>query len=84
MARRRVNYVNRVSNLRTSLLSGALGLCIGSIGTLLLISSDQDEVEQRQEHRDNTLRHESLRYGAPTSGDTYIRTGYVVSYDFRC
>ncbi|TYZ60452.1 hypothetical protein PybrP1_009403 [[Pythium] brassicae (nom. inval.)] len=46
----------------------------------------QHELDRKQ-HKAATrplhLQHEALRYGAPSAANVHVRTGYVVSFDFR-
>jgi hypothetical protein len=31
----------------------------------------------------DVLRHEAIRYGLPSQSNVHVRSGYVVSYDYR-
>ncbi|TMW60474.1 hypothetical protein Poli38472_000516 [Pythium oligandrum] len=71
---------------RPALAGLAAGICIGSIGSLFLLTVEDDErklsvpVTRRQEP---AIVHEALRYGAPSKANVHARSGYVVSYDYR-
>uniref|UniRef100_K3W6L3 Endonuclease n=1 Tax=Globisporangium ultimum (strain ATCC 200006 / CBS 805.95 / DAOM BR144) TaxID=431595 RepID=K3W6L3_GLOUD len=81
------SYSGRV--MRLSTLTGvAVGIGIGSIGVLLLVGQVTEEKrdQDRQTPADDTrkfMQHEALRYGLPSTANVHVRSGYVVSYDYR-
>lgn len=71
--------------------SVGVGICIGAAGVLALMGQLEDEpgtksktIAPKQVTRDLLQTHEALRYGLPSSANVHVRSGYVVSYDYRC
>ncbi len=55
---------------------------MGSVGTWFyydtIVRKESHTFEKKEE-----LKHEALRYGSPSESNIQIRSGYVVSYDYR-
>ncbi|KAF4318282.1 hypothetical protein BBO99_00005582 [Phytophthora kernoviae] len=81
------------ASLRRTLAGVSLGISIGVVGTLVLLGIEEDEAGQptrrvpipvNRKPESNTLpKHEALRYGMPSDANVHVRSGYVVSYDYR-
>lgn len=76
----------------SSTLTGvALGISIGSLSVFFALGKlDEDSAEDRTHTYPDSarqsrefLQHEALRYGSPSSANVHVRSGYVVSYDYR-
>jgi hypothetical protein len=71
----------------------SLGISIGVAGTLILLGVEEEENSpsrrvpvpvDRKPFEPKTLpKHEALRYGIPSDSNVHVRSGYVVSYDYR-
>ncbi|KAG1703331.1 hypothetical protein DVH05_008240 [Phytophthora capsici] len=75
---------------RRTLAGVSLGISIGVAGTLILLGVDEQEGKRipipidRKGLEPKTLpKHEALRYGIPSDSNVHVRSGYVVSYDYR-
>lgn len=74
--------------------SVGVGICIGAAGVLALMGQLEEQQDTKsktprvalpkQDTRDLLKIHEALRYGIPSCANVHVRSGYVVSYDFRC
>ncbi|KAG7396613.1 hypothetical protein PHYBOEH_001987 [Phytophthora boehmeriae] len=76
------------ASLRRSLAGVSLGISIGVVGTLILLGVEEDEARvpiptDRRREPKTLPKHEALRYGAPSAANVQVRSGYVVSYDYR-
>ncbi|TDH64815.1 hypothetical protein CCR75_006650 [Bremia lactucae] len=81
------------SSVRRTLAGVSFGISIGVAGTLVLIGIE-DKGSETDRHapkplnhtslkQNNLPYHEALRYGVPSNSNVYVRSGYVVSYDYR-
>lgn len=72
--------------------SVGVGICIGAAGVLALMGQLEEEksktprvaAPKHDTTRELLQTHEALRYGLPSSANVHVRSGYVVSYDYRC
>ncbi|KUF80579.1 Nuclease [Phytophthora nicotianae] len=81
------------ANIRRTLEGVSLGISIGVAGTLILLGIDEEIGKpsrrvpiptDRKPLEPKTLpKHEALRYGTPSDSNIHVRSGYVVSYDYR-
>ncbi|RLN89799.1 hypothetical protein BBJ28_00012785 [Nothophytophthora sp. Chile5] len=83
------------ASLRRTLAGVSLGISIGAVGTLVLLGIEEEGEAGRPRRRipiptdrsavePKTLpKHEALRYGMPSDANVHVRSGYVVSYDYR-
>ncbi|DBA02549.1 TPA: hypothetical protein N0F65_011021 [Lagenidium giganteum] len=73
--------------MRNALAGLAVGLCAGSVGAFALLQRKQALPAQPStapaKPAAPMLLHEALRYGYPSTTNVHVRTGYVVSYDYR-
>ncbi|CAH0481413.1 unnamed protein product [Peronospora belbahrii] len=78
---------------RRTLASVSLGITIGIVGTLMLLEIKEETNEERRRIPISTERkpfhptvlptHKALRYGMPSNSNVHVRSGYVVSFDYR-
>ena len=79
---------------RWTFASVSLGISIGIAGTLIFVGIAQDEDKatkrihvprERKPSGPTTtlLEHKALRYGMPSNSNVLVRSGYVVSFDYR-
>ncbi|KAF1774230.1 hypothetical protein JG687_00007939 [Phytophthora cactorum] len=81
------------ASIRRTLAGVSLGISIGVAGTLILLGIEEEAGKpsrrvpiptDRKPLEPKTLpKHEALRYGMPSDSNVHVRTGYVVSYDYR-
>ncbi|KAL4096240.1 hypothetical protein PRIC1_009602 [Phytophthora ramorum] len=84
------------ASLRRTLTGVSLGISIGITGTLILLGVEGEENKagtptrrvpipiDRKPLEPKTLpKHEALSYGMPSDSNVRVRSGYVVSYDYR-
>lgn len=75
----------------------SLGISIGVAGTLILLGVEENDeksggsarrvpipTDRKPLEPKTLLKHEALRYGMPSDANVHVRSGYVVSYDYRC
>ncbi|CAI5728343.1 unnamed protein product [Peronospora destructor] len=80
-------------SLRRTLASVLLGISIGITGTLIVLKMEEEDYkadrriifpsERKQFEPKTVLKHEALRYGMPSNSNVLVRSGYVVSFDYR-
>ncbi|KAE8889120.1 hypothetical protein PF005_g12923 [Phytophthora fragariae] len=77
-------------SLRRTLAGVSLGISIGVAGTLILLGVEEHDEKTGGGGRHvpipidrKPLEHAALRYGMPSDANVHVRSGYVVSYDYR-
>lgn len=92
-AQTRSVYSMLPASIRRTLAGVSLGISIGVAGTLILLRVEEETEKpsrrvpiptDRKPFDPKTLpKHEALRYGMPSDSNVHVRSGYVVSYDYR-
>uniref|UniRef100_A0AAV1T5V7 Endonuclease n=1 Tax=Peronospora matthiolae TaxID=2874970 RepID=A0AAV1T5V7_9STRA len=81
------------ARLRRTVAGVSLGISIGVAGTLIVLGIEEEDDRKRRPlalpaDRNTSqpkalVEHEALRYGMPSNSNVFVRSGYVVSFDYR-
>ncbi|KAI9908136.1 hypothetical protein PsorP6_004536 [Peronosclerospora sorghi] len=85
-AQPRLMYNRLPSSLRRTLAGVSLGISIGVAGTLIVLEIEENDhklTDRFPTDHKPILKHEALRYGIPSNSNVFVRSGYVVSFDYR-
>ena len=81
------------STSRRTAAGVSLGISIGVAGTLIVLGIEEEEsrkgrpfalpADYNPSKPKALVEHEALRYGMPSNSNVFVRSGYVVSFDYR-